>query len=78
MSERGGREEGRWGGWGLRGEERWGGGTAQRESLFLKIENFIRIAIRSRREEGLGRRAQQKQSPSEQRENKDLGILRPL
>lgn len=55
-----------------------GGGTAQQESLFLKIENFIRIAIRRRREEGFGRRAQQKQSPSEQRENKDLGILRLL
>lgn len=63
----------------MRGEERrGGGGIAQQESLFLRIENFIRRAIRSRREEGVGRRALQKQSPSEQRENKDLGILRLL
>lgn len=50
----------------VRGEERRGGvgererETAQQETLFLKIENFIRIAMRGRREEGVGGGALQK------------------
>lgn len=69
MSERGR-------GGGREGGEREGRGAAQQESLFFETENFTRIASRSGREQRAGRRALQKESPSEQREDRNLRILR--